>query len=383
MIKNELDYNFLVKCISRLPLGIELLLPTGKWPLPSSEEKLDYHFRDWRLFIPLDSPFEFRYFHKKVFPGSCLVIPPECRVDILGNSGEAIILSLSIGSLEYAWQKGTRIKKMSVECHLNNSVSIELRENFIKLRKEILSKKALKSLKSQITFNKIILRMVECSKPKYFKSKEKVPRQVFIKLNKAILSNISLSYNAEFMSQKMGKSIQYLNGLVQRYRNMSLKKYVNFCRLEYAKHLLIQSTLKVKELPCSCGFSDLNHFIQSFRNHTGYSPGNFKSLWRAATDIQQRNELISVKSLNILSPQEPGTTIISEARSTLLLTNLSTHVCKVFWLSPENHMILMWILQPGESTNIGVRCHAYWVVEVNSLKKYYYIHESNNQIIIN
>lgn len=57
---------------------------------------------------------------------------------------------------------------------------------------------------------------------------------------------------------------------------MSPLQYLNHKRIEYAKHLLLTTSLKIHEVGSSVGIDNTNHFISLFKKFTGFTPLVFR-----------------------------------------------------------------------------------------------------------
>ena len=93
--------------------------------------------------------------------------------------------------------------------------------------------------------------------------------------------NQLLSYVGEHFTERMnlnelgsrfGFSKNYICGLFQKYYNKSLNLYLTDLRMEYARKLLEDKTILVKEVASMCGYTDYYHFFKIFKNHYGISP---------------------------------------------------------------------------------------------------------------
>lgn len=71
-------------------------------------------------------------------------------------------------------------------------------------------------------------------------------------------------------------SPNYLSHLFQREGKMGLNKYLNYIRLEYAKSLLKEYDLNIKEVALASGFKDSNYFCRIFRKQTERSPTEYR-----------------------------------------------------------------------------------------------------------
>ena len=57
---------------------------------------------------------------------------------------------------------------------------------------------------------------------------------------------------------------------------MGVSEYIMTFRINHAKELLLNSSLKVNEISTLCGFNDYNYFTKVFKNKTSYSPRAYR-----------------------------------------------------------------------------------------------------------
>lgn len=67
----------------------------------------------------------------------------------------------------------------------------------------------------------------------------------------------------------------YFRKLFRKEFNMSPKRYVIECRIEYAKALILSGYFSVGEVASLCGYNDEKHFSSEFKRITGVSPSKY------------------------------------------------------------------------------------------------------------
>lgn len=80
----------------------------------------------------------------------------------------------------------------------------------------------------------------------------------------------------DFLAKMFYISPNYLSHLFQREGKIGLNEYLNQIRLEYAKSLLKNYNLNVKEIAHASGFKDSNYFCRIFRKKTERSPTEYR-----------------------------------------------------------------------------------------------------------
>jgi len=78
------------------------------------------------------------------------------------------------------------------------------------------------------------------------------------------------------VTEKCQISQRRLNELFKNTYNLTLNRYIVFCKINHAKKLLKLQYLSVAEISDLCGFSDMYYFSKVFKAETGISPSIFK-----------------------------------------------------------------------------------------------------------
>ena len=82
--------------------------------------------------------------------------------------------------------------------------------------------------------------------------------------------------SAGAIADKFGYHPNYVNALVKRRTNLTLKQYILKSKVARAKILLSETDLPVSEIAQQLGFFDHSHFCKTFRAEVGESPAAFR-----------------------------------------------------------------------------------------------------------
>jgi AraC-like DNA-binding protein len=80
----------------------------------------------------------------------------------------------------------------------------------------------------------------------------------------------------DFLADMFYISPNYLSHLFQREGKIGLNEYLNQIRLEYAKSLLKDYDLNIKEIAQASGFKDSNYFCRIFKKKTDRTPTEYR-----------------------------------------------------------------------------------------------------------
>lgn len=91
-----------------------------------------------------------------------------------------------------------------------------------------------------------------------------------------IQTHLAEKLDIEHLAGLCGYSSSYFSRLFHRTYGVTVSQYILRQRLESAKRLLEQPDLSISQIAESSGFSDSSHFIKSFRDTYGETPGVFR-----------------------------------------------------------------------------------------------------------
>ncbi len=78
------------------------------------------------------------------------------------------------------------------------------------------------------------------------------------------------------LSAKMGFSSAYLTKIFNKYIGNTPSKYLTDIRIHEAKHLLLNTSLPIREIGGKVGYPDQFHFSKTFRRLTGRNPTAYR-----------------------------------------------------------------------------------------------------------
>ena len=94
-------------------------------------------------------------------------------------------------------------------------------------------------------------------------------------IQRYIDDNFTDNLSVEALANKNYISADHLTRCFKKMTGYSPKQYIIACRLQYARRLLLTENLSVEDAAYKCGFSDVNHFIRSFKAYYGETPGKY------------------------------------------------------------------------------------------------------------
>ncbi len=99
-----------------------------------------------------------------------------------------------------------------------------------------------------------------------------------------IIRNHASPLTLEDVSKFIGINPTYFSQQFSREFGISFSAYLTATRLEYAKHMLLNSSKQVAEVADLCGFNSSGYFIKVFRKHFGMPPKAYISAERKKVD---------------------------------------------------------------------------------------------------
>jgi len=103
---------------------------------------------------------------------------------------------------------------------------------------------------------------------------QKIVEQVKVLINE----NYGMDVSLEYISEKVYISPCYLSSIFSQETGETFKEYLTKVRMEKAKELLKNISLKVYEVSQQVGYSDPHYFSQVFKKYTGMTPAQYRNL---------------------------------------------------------------------------------------------------------
>ncbi|AUG57755.1 MAG TPA: AraC family transcriptional regulator [Ruminiclostridium sp.] len=101
-------------------------------------------------------------------------------------------------------------------------------------------------------------------------------RQEFEKIRYKILGNLGHPWTAEEMAALAHMSTSQFYAIYQEEFNQTPKASLIEARMEYAKYLLRNNTLKINQIAKMIGYQNEYHFIRHFKKRFGVTPGQYR-----------------------------------------------------------------------------------------------------------
>jgi AraC-like DNA-binding protein/ligand-binding sensor protein len=95
-------------------------------------------------------------------------------------------------------------------------------------------------------------------------------------LNLFIDSHISESISIKNIYEHLNISRNFLYIYAKKYLDCNINEYILSRKINHAKNLLVNTKIKIKDLPDKTGFSDYHYFARIFKKLTGVSPRSYR-----------------------------------------------------------------------------------------------------------
>ena len=91
-----------------------------------------------------------------------------------------------------------------------------------------------------------------------------------------IEGNLEKTVTVPGLAREAGLSQNYLSRLFRQHYGVTLQHYLLLRRIEVARHLLVGTRSRIKEIGARVGLPDPQHFNKQFRRMTGTSPSDLR-----------------------------------------------------------------------------------------------------------
>lgn len=114
------------------------------------------------------------------------------------------------------------------------------------------------------------------------------PSDALILAQRFMEQHLSRKIMLEELCSTAGCGVQTLETLFKKHTGLPPMKFLKKLRIDYAKGLLENESIRIKETARLCGYANQLYFSNDFRRQTGLSPGNFRVRFRQGS-VQKKN----------------------------------------------------------------------------------------------
>ncbi|PWI32690.1 AraC family transcriptional regulator [Vibrio albus] len=93
-----------------------------------------------------------------------------------------------------------------------------------------------------------------------------------------IQENFHRSITRASIAARFNISPNHLSRLFRQQGHMTLADYITWVRIDRAKFMLRKYSFRLNEVATRCGFQDVNYFFRVFKNKTGRTPTEYRSM---------------------------------------------------------------------------------------------------------
>jgi YesN/AraC family two-component response regulator len=107
---------------------------------------------------------------------------------------------------------------------------------------------------------------------------EKNESPIISKTIKYIRNNLSQKITLQQLAKEVSYSPNYLDAIFKKSMGVSVINYIIFERINYAKRLIDEGILSLKDISETVGISDYNYFCRLFKKVCSQSPSSYRAL---------------------------------------------------------------------------------------------------------
>lgn len=150
-----------------------------------------------------------------------------------------------------------------------------------------------------IKVEELIARLVRAERKTEFESTPPDVIEAFTAARIRIHMEYSRAWETDSMAELVHLSPSRFFTLYKAIFGVTPKNDLLNVRMEHAKYMLLDGNLSVKEVAAKTGYSNVYHFIRYFKEHTGFTPGKY----RTCTELPLKDRNAGMVNKNIAAQQ--------------------------------------------------------------------------------
>lgn len=96
------------------------------------------------------------------------------------------------------------------------------------------------------------------------------------KIKSYILENLEEDLSLAIIGQKIGFNPIYLSRVFKQEEGISIREYIEECRMDRARRMIKSSHMKIYEIAEKCGYQNTAYFIKIFKSHFNMTPQEYR-----------------------------------------------------------------------------------------------------------
>ena len=130
--------------------------------------------------------------------------------------------------------------------------------------------------------SRLIINICACIEKAHFDSSRKKGEDMIAYLTKNFADP---AMSLDVLAEHFNLSSYYVSRFFSQYAGVTFREYVSNLRIEYAKQLLRETDLPVKEIVMEIGYQDASTFSKRFKYVVGVPPGEFRAQCEAEKNV--------------------------------------------------------------------------------------------------
>jgi len=94
------------------------------------------------------------------------------------------------------------------------------------------------------------------------------------------MTNVENNISISTISEALFLTKNHIGDTFKQETGMTVGEYITMVKIERAKQLVIEGTLKNYEIAQKLGYKDVEYFGKLFKKNTGVSPGEFRNTFK-------------------------------------------------------------------------------------------------------
>ncbi|WP_435328939.1 helix-turn-helix transcriptional regulator [Vibrio hannami] len=93
-----------------------------------------------------------------------------------------------------------------------------------------------------------------------------------------IQENFHRNITRSSIAERFNITPNHLSRMFRQQGHMTLADYISWVRIDRAKFMLRRYPFRLNEIATRCGYQDVNYFFRVFKNKTGFTPSEYRSM---------------------------------------------------------------------------------------------------------